>query len=72
MFFSQQRKIKLPALLYARLQASAERAGYATVDEFIVHALEQAAERLDSQAKTQLLTDDQHLDQQLRGLGYLE
>lgn len=61
-----KRKIHIDADLYERLQAAAAKAGYATTEEFIQHQLEQAAN------KVQQAADQQVMDQQLRGLGYLE
>ena len=59
-------KIKLDRDLYARLQAIAEEEGHASVDEYIMHVLEQAA------AKHQDQADEEAARKQLQGLGYLE
>ncbi|MHC4989711.1 MAG: hypothetical protein ACYTGC_01925 [Planctomycetota bacterium] len=59
-------RIKLDADLYQRLVEAARRAGYASTDEFIRHVLERETARLEASA-----TDEQ-VDQQLRGLGYIE
>ena len=63
--FSSQIKIKIDKALYQRFQEKAAKDGYSSVDELIVHVLEQAA-------GSQSRTDDEDMDQQLRGLGYLE
>ena len=62
----RNRKVRIDPTLYERLQAVAAEAGYATTEEFIMHTLELAAE------KHQDSSDKQIIDQQLRGLGYLE
>lgn len=59
-------KIKVDKGLYDRLAAAAERAGYATTDEFIVHVLEREAAGPDNK------TSDEEVEKQLRGLGYIE
>ncbi len=59
-------KIKLDADLYERLKTVSAAAGYATVDEFIVHLLEKAvadAEDAESEAEVR---------KRLQGLGYIE
>ncbi len=60
-------KIKIDKELYERVRGAAEKAGYTSVDEFIVHVLEREAEKLEN-----LSSDEQEAEQQLRGLGYLE
>ena len=62
----RNRKVSINPELYQRLQSAAEKAGYATTEEFILHTLEQTAEKIQNP------TDKQVMDQQLRGLGYLE
>jgi len=59
-------KIKIEKGLYERLAAVAQKAGYASVDEFITHILEKEAARFD-EAET-----DEQLQERLRGLGYIE
>ncbi len=61
-----KRKVRIDAELYQRLADAAAKAGYATTEEFIEHQLERAAEQAEEPA------DKQVIDQQLRGLGYLE
>jgi hypothetical protein len=60
-------KIKIPAELYERLKKTAEKAGYSSVDEFIIHALDKAAPATPSAD-----TDDEALKKQLQGLGYID
>ncbi len=58
-------KVKLQRDLYDRLSAAADRAGYASTDELIIHILEQAA-------KLDKAQDEEEVNKQLRGLGYIE
>lgn len=58
--------VKLDRELYDRLKRVAAAAGYATVDEFIIHLLEKAvrdAEEAES---------EDAIRQRLQGLGYIE
>ena len=59
-------KIKLDKSLYERLEKAAEKAGYATTDEFIIHVLEREVAQLERGQ------DDEEVRKQLRGLGYIE
>jgi metal-responsive CopG/Arc/MetJ family transcriptional regulator len=59
-------KIRIDKALYERLGRAAERAGYASTDEFIRHALEREAGRIEE------AEEDEQVEQQLRGLGYIE
>jgi hypothetical protein len=63
--FSSKR-IKIDKALYERLAEAARRAGYATTDELIIDALEQAAD------SGQEERDLRRAEDQLRGLGYLQ
>jgi hypothetical protein len=58
--------VKLPPALLARARAAAEGAGYSSVAEFIVHAVEKELQRLEDAESGQAARD------QLRGLGYIE
>jgi len=64
--FSKQAKIRIDRSLHRRLSRIAEVGGYSSVDEFIVHALEKEAGKFDPNQ------DDQEVEKQLRGLGYIE
>jgi hypothetical protein len=66
MLFSSTRSIKIDKRLYEQLVAVAQRDGYASTDELILHVLERAV----GPAEDDL--DAQRAEQQLRGLGYLE
>ena len=59
-------KIKIDKSLYERLEKAAEKAGYATTDEFIIHVLEREVSQLERSQ------DDEEVRKQLRGLGYIE
>jgi len=59
-------KVKIDKALHERLARAAERAGYASVEEFILHVLEREAARIE-EAGT-----DEEVERQLRGLGYIE
>jgi hypothetical protein len=58
-------RIKLDPRLLARARQCAERAGYATVEEFITHAVERAVAQLEDPG------DDEEMKRRLKGLGYL-
>ncbi len=59
-------RIKIEKSLYERVETTAERAGYASADEFVTHLLEKAVTDVE-QAAT-----DEEVEKQLRGLGYIE
>ncbi len=59
-------KIKLDAGLYERAKLAAETAGYSSVDEFIAHCVESEISRL------KIDDAEDHVADQLRGLGYIE
>ena len=59
-------KIAVDKQLYRRLGPAAERAGYASTEEFIVHILERELNQLEQAAA------EQEAEKQLRGLGYIE
>ena len=52
--------------LIVGLQQAAGAAGYTSVEEFVTHAIEEAL------AKYETGSDDEHVADQLRGLGYIE
>jgi hypothetical protein len=64
--FRSSTKIKLDRVLYDRLAEIAKAGGYSSTDELIVHILEREA------AKFSEADDDQEVEKQLRGLGYIE
>jgi len=58
-------KIKIDTELYERVKKYAEISGYASVDEFIAHALEKEVSALDEAAS------EDEVRERLKGLGYL-
>jgi hypothetical protein len=58
-------RIKVDPRLLERAQRCAERAGYATVEEFITHAIERACVAFEESG------NDDELKRRLKGLGYL-
>ena len=63
-------KLKIDDDLLEKLKKCSEVAGYASVDEFIVHALEKEATAIlgaDSSSAS-----EEEIKKRLRGLGYIE
>jgi len=58
-------KIKLDKDLYERVKKFAEIAGYSSVDEFVIHALEKELAQLEG------ADDDEEIKKRLKGLGYI-
>jgi hypothetical protein len=58
--------VKLPQSLYDRARSAAERAGYSSVYEFILHAIEKELVHLEEAEAKEAIAE------QLKGLGYLE
>ncbi|NOS99111.1 MAG: hypothetical protein HOP29_00605 [Phycisphaerales bacterium] len=59
-------KIKIDSHLHDRVRAASEAAGYASVEEFVMHVLEKEVSRLAEAG------DDAGVIDRLKGLGYLE
>lgn len=59
-------KIKIDSNLFSRAKDSAEKAGYSSVEEFIVHIVEKEVMKFEDSE------DDEKGTDQLRGLGYIE
>jgi hypothetical protein len=59
-------KIKIDDGLYDRVKKVAQTAGYASVDEFIVHIIERELGQLEA------ADDEQQVLERLRGLGYID
>lgn len=66
MFGSATVKVKIDRSLYERSGEAAQRAGYSSTQEFVVHVLERAVADLEQ------VQDAEAAKQQLRGLGYIE
>ena len=58
-------KIKLDKDLFARVKKFAELAGYSSVDEFVIHALEKELAQLEG------AEDEEEIKKRLQGLGYI-
>ena len=69
MVFSSTRKIKIQNDLYDRLTAVAQKSGYSSTEELIVHVLEREAKGSGNDQKP---TDQEEAERQLRGLGYID
>ena len=59
-------KIKIDGNLYDRVKKVAEKAGYATPEEFVIHVIEKELAVLES------ADSDADVTERLRGLGYIE
>lgn len=58
-------KVKIDSALYDRAKKIAEVAGFSSVDELIIRAIEAELAKHEQ-------TDDEDVERQLRGLGYIE
>ena len=58
-------RIKIEKELYARVKDAAERAGYASADEFVTHLLERELANHDDDVS------DEDVKKRLEGLGYI-
>ncbi len=58
-------KVKIDSALYDRAKKIAEAAGFSSVDELIIRAIEAELAKHEQ-------TDDEDVERQLRGLGYIE
>jgi metal-responsive CopG/Arc/MetJ family transcriptional regulator len=59
-------RIKLDKDLLARVRKYSDLAGYASVDEFITHALEKELAKLEEGGD-----DEEEIKKRLKGLGYI-
>ena len=58
-------KVKLDKDLFARVEKFAKLAGYSSVDEFVVHALEKEISQLEG------ADSEEDIKKKLQGLGYI-
>lgn len=65
--FGSTKKVKIEKGLYDRLSELAAQSGYATTDELIVHLCER-----ELATTSQEKLEQSEVEQQLRGLGYIE
>jgi hypothetical protein len=63
--FGSENKIKLDPQLVARCKQIAEKAGYASHEEFIVHVIEKELAQFEG------ASSDAEITEKLRGLGYI-
>jgi metal-responsive CopG/Arc/MetJ family transcriptional regulator len=63
--FGNSVKIKIDRQLWDRLARFSEMAGYASVDEFITHALEKEVAQIEESES------DEEVREKLKGLGYI-
>ncbi len=63
-------KVKIAGELLEKLKKCSEIAGYASVDEFIVHALEKESARILGAEGSS--ASEEEIRNRLRGLGYIE
>lgn len=59
-------KIKVDSNLLGRAKSAAKTAGYSSIEEFITYIIEQEVAKMES------ANSDDHVADQLRGLGYIE
>jgi metal-responsive CopG/Arc/MetJ family transcriptional regulator len=64
--FGSRKTIKIDKALYAQLEEAAQRRGYSSTEELILHLCEREV------ATPQESGDQQQVEKQLRGLGYIE
>ncbi len=60
-------KIKIEKELYAKIKRYATIAGYASVNEFVTHALEKEVRKIEEAD----VGDEEAIKKRLRGLGYI-
>lgn len=58
-------KVKLPKELYDKAVKLAGLAGYASVEEFVIHVLEKETEKLEGSG------NEDEIKKRLKGLGYI-
>jgi hypothetical protein len=60
------KKVSIDMALWERLEKLAELAGYASTDEFVIHALEKEVANIEEGGET-----DEAIREKLKGLGYI-
>ncbi|NQS98821.1 MAG: hypothetical protein HQ591_10230 [candidate division Zixibacteria bacterium] len=58
-------KLKIDSDIYEKLRELSERAGYSSLEEFVMHLIEKEVSLLDE------AENDDELKQRLQGLGYI-
>ncbi len=64
--FSSTVKVKIDKALYERIAEIAKGGGYSSPQEFVLHILEREVAKFDD------AENEQEVEKQLRGLGYIE
>lgn len=64
--FGSSTSIKLDKALFERVKRCADKAGYTSAQEFVVHIVEKELETIEEGAS------DEEIMKKLQGLGYLE
>lgn len=64
------KRVKFDDELFERIKRAAEKAGYATPEEFVVHTMEKEVARLESPSEP--ADSEEEVKKRLRGLGYIE
>jgi Arc/MetJ-type ribon-helix-helix transcriptional regulator len=68
---SQDRRVGIPADLYARLEALVEKSEFKSVEAYILFVLGELAD--EGKARETLTPEEQRdVEERLRGLGYIE
>lgn len=63
----KDREVKIPAQLYKKLEKRAKRAKFDSVEDYIIHVLENETQKTEEKKK-----DEEKIKERLRALGYLE
>ena len=65
-------KVKIEGELLEQVKQCAEKSGYASVDEFVLHTLEKEVKRLLGAEQGGSADSKELVKKRLRGLGYIE
>ena len=69
--FTDMKSIKIESDLWKRVEEYANKAGYSSPTEFVVHAIEKELSRAEQQSM-EGDTQRKEVERRLKGLGYLE
>lgn len=64
------KRVKFDDDLFERIARCAEKAGYATPEEFVFHVMEKEVAHLE--ASSEPVDSEEEVKRRLRGLGYIE
>ncbi len=62
------KKIKIPDALYEQLEKYSQKAGYSSVNEFVIHRLEREM----TQVEESVGASEEEIKKKLQGLGYID